>query len=546
MPQISNATRDAIKNSGVRAVARETGLNPGTVQRALKTGKASATALAKLERIKGRLRQKDEFSGATPVQAPRRDRGVFSWSLETIRLARDEQARGQFKNPVFLARAMRTDDALFTAYHNRIAPQMAIEAKLVAAPGARGERACARAQTSCIVPKQVLAGIQGTLANHGVAIGYIEQEANEEGTRVDFKLTEWPLEFVRWDETKECLVTRVKDGAGEVPIVHGDGRWIVFKKYADQPWTQEACVLPGALLWAAHANGIKDWAAASTSHGQAKIVGELPDGMSLQNSETGALTPEASAFLAMLQDMVSGEVGAGIRPAGSKTDFLANGSTAWQVFAELILDRKKAAAYIYLGTDATLGAQGGAPGVDISALFGVATTKIQGDFAAIQDGLRSGFYEPWTAINEGDSRNAPTLVYQIPDTDSEQKIENEHARLEKFFAAIELHSKAGMLVDQVFVNALAARYKVAAPTLAPAAQKAVKLEVTPSDVAKVFSINEIRASQGGSPHPDPARGAMTIPQAEAADKAAADAAVKAAPQSAPTTPEAPAAPAGTP
>jgi hypothetical protein len=538
MPQISDKARDAIKNFGVRAVARETGLNPGTVQRAVKTGKVSATALAKLERIKGRLREKSEFNGATAVKAPRRDRGVFSWSLESIRLARDEQMRGQFKNAVFLARAMRTDDAMFTAYHNRIAPQMAIEAKLVAAPGARGERACAKAQTSCIVPKQVLAGIQGTLANHGVAIGYIEQEANEEGTRVDFKLTEWPLEFVRWDETKECLVTRVKDGAGEIPIVHGDGRWIVFKKYADQPWTQEACVLPGSFVWAAHAEGIKDWASSSSSHGKAKIVGELPAGMSLQSAE-GTLTAEAAALLTLIQDLVSGEAGGGIRPAGSKTDFLANGSTAWQVFSELILDRKKAAAYIYLGTDATLGAQGGAPGVDISALFGVATTKIQGDFAAIQDGLRSGFFEPWTAINEGDSRNAPTLVYQIPDTDSEQKITQYHARLLMFFEALDKYKSSGMLVDQAVVVVLAGLYKVEAPTLAPEAARSVPLVITPSTTEKIATIDELRQSQGLPPQGTP-RSMMTVPQAEEADKAAAEARARAAEAAA--APPAPAAP----
>lgn len=542
MPQVSEETRAKIKNMGVRAVARETGLNPGTVQRASKTGRASVAALEKLERVKSRLREKDEFAGANAVAAPRREKGIFSWSLETIRLARDEQMRGQFKNPVMLARAMRTDDALFTAYHNRIAPQMAIEAILVAAPGARGERARAKALTSCIVPKATLAGIQGTLANHGIAIGYILQETNEEGTRTDFKLTEWPLEFVRYDETRECLVTRVRDGAAEVPIVHGDGRWVVFKKYDDRPWTQEACILPGSLLWAAHAEGIKDWASASKSHGQAKIVGELPAGMSLQSS--AALTPEAASFIQMLQDMVEGEIGAGIRPAGSKTDFLSNGSTAWQVFSELILDRKKAAAYIYLGTDATLGAQGGAPGVDISALFGVATTKIQGDFAAIQDGLRTGFYEPWTAINEGDSRNAPTLVYQIPDTDTEQQVEQLAKRRTAFFAALEQYTKAGMVVDQETVNKLAAEHKVCPPTLAPAAQKAVKLDVTPSDVAKVFTIDEVRASQGGAPLGTP-RGSMTIPQAEAADQAQASAAVKAAPE-APTAPATAPAPAVTP
>ena len=51
---------------------------------------------------------------------PVRQRGIFSWDLETIRLARDQQLLGDFQVPVRLAEAMRTDDALFTAYHARV------------------------------------------------------------------------------------------------------------------------------------------------------------------------------------------------------------------------------------------------------------------------------------------------------------------------------------------------------------------------------------------------------------------------------------------
>lgn len=502
------------RNESIRSAARSAGVSYGAARREL--------APEKRERIKDRLRTKDEFKGnaAVAVRAPRRDRAVFSWSLPMIRAARDAQMLGQFKAPVLLARAMRTDAALFVAYHNRISPQIAVEAKLVGAGGARGERARARAEVSCIIPRSTLAGINGTLANHGVAIGYIEQEVNESGTRIDFRLTEWPLEFVRWDTTRECFMTKVRDGF-EQPIVHGDGRWIVFRKFDVDPWTQEACVIPGAIAWFAHMNGIRDWASASTSHGQAKVVGELPAGVALQGKD-GALNPEAQKMLDMLQDIVSGESGAAVRPSGSKTDFLSNGSTAWQVFKELVDNIEKAASRIYLGTDAVLGAQGGAPGVDISLLFGVSTTKIQGDFAAIEEGLNTGFLQPWAALNYGDSAYAPSFAYQLPDPDAEEKVEQYDKRLAAFFARLKDYRDAGMSITQDVVNALACEYKVTPPTLAPAAAQSVKLDIAPTDVAKCFTIDEIRASQGGIPLGTP-RGKMTIPQADEADKAAADA-----------------------
>jgi hypothetical protein len=164
------------------------------------------------------------------------------------------------------------------------------------------------------------------------------------------------------------------------------------------------------MIWGAHAYALADWAGASKSHGLAKIVGEMAQGVSLQKALADGsivLSDEAAAFLQMIQDVVSGDSQAAVRPAGSKLDVLANSSTMWQVFSELILDRKKAASFVYLGTDATLGAAGGAPGVDIAVLFAVASTKLQGDFDAIEQALNTGLYQVWTAINCGDSRYSP-------------------------------------------------------------------------------------------------------------------------------------------
>src|SRR5262249_41694985 len=96
-----------------------------------------ARAFAALERVKDRLRKRDEFANSPASRAPRRNQATYSWSLEAIRAARDAQMIGKFAAPVALAKAMRTDDALYTAYHNRTAPQNAIAATLTAKPGDR-------------------------------------------------------------------------------------------------------------------------------------------------------------------------------------------------------------------------------------------------------------------------------------------------------------------------------------------------------------------------------------------------------------------------
>lgn len=520
---LSDAKREMIRIGAeagvpVRALARELGVSPGVVTRALSAKAPKRVRLAK------------EFPGSVSVKPQRRQTPTSSWSLETIRAARDAQMRGDFQQAVRLAEILRTDDALFTAYLNRLAPQTAIGCELKSCGGARGDAVMKRAASAVIAPRDVLAGIHGTLVNHGLAIGYLLHEPSEDGSRVTFRLTEWPLEHVKWNPSTERLETTVKDGGARVPIVHGDGHWIVFRKFSDRPWIQDACLLAAAMVWAAHAQGLGDWAGSSKSHGLGKLIGELPEGVSLIADETGNFTAEATAFLAMLQDIVSGEAGAGIRPAGSKTDMVSNNATNWQVFSELILDRKKASAAIYLGTDATLGAAGGAPGVDISALFGVATTKIQGDLGALQEGMNTGAYQPWTAINEGDSRYAPSLEYRMPDPDAKAKSEEQAAKRTRLFDILDRMAARGFVIDQPTVNKLSDELGIDdPPLLAEATSRAVPLDLAPTSLDSITRGREGRAAKGLPPFGDE-RDDWTITKIKATEEAQAKAQADAAAQ----------------
>ncbi len=445
-----------IGEKGLTYAAATVGLAPKTLAKVAAGYPISGQVL---DKITPRIRTADEFGkpASTSVTPPQHAEWRTAWSLDTIRQARIAQLMGNFLLPVQLARDMRTDDALFVPYLNRIAPQSSVASVLKPAAGVRGAAVAKRASTSVLVPRTVLSGIVGTLANHGLAIGYNAQESNDKGTRVDFRLTEWPLEHVVWRPSEELLYTNTRTGP-PVPIVHGNGRWTIFRKFMQRPWQQDACVLPGGLIWASHAGVIADWNATARSHGQAKIIGELPAGMSLQKADAEGrmqLTAEAAAFIAMIRDIVGGDSGAGVRPAGSKTDFLANGSNAWQVFDTLGTSREKAGMRVYTGTDAALGSMGGAPGVDISILFGVATTIVQGDLAALEQGLCSGVYQPWAAMNEGDSRYAPSLVYQLPDPSAERNSANAAARHTRLTQAVAAYRANGFLITQDLVCQIA-------------------------------------------------------------------------------------------
>ncbi len=429
------------------------------------------------------VRRADEFALAR-LQAiatqPRNSRAsIYAWSLANIFAARDAQMRGDFRLAVRLAEAMRTDDALFVARVNRLEAQKSINVGIT--PGGKTAKAHAYALEATALfgedglglAANTVADIEGCLVDHGIAIGFNIWIPREDGTRVDVIHTYWPLEHVRYDENRG-LITRIAGGAGEVPIVHGDGNWVVYAKHGDHPWRQDAAVLASAAVWARIALAKRDWSKGSVAHGCAKVIGALPEGVALQDSETGSYTDEATAMLELLRSVASDDTPVGIKPAGATIDFMTNNSTAYQVWEKLVLGAEKAAARIYLGTDGTLGSQGGAPGVDVDALFGVARTRVEGDLRCIERGFYSGVLVPWCAMNFGDSRLAPKREYEIPDVDADAAVESLGKRMLAFHAAVKAERDNGFALTQERVDDLAAQYNVTAPTLAEMGDEEVK------------------------------------------------------------------------
>jgi hypothetical protein len=475
--------------------------------------------LSALTRIVGRVRTRDEFAATVNLSPRRREQPTTEWSIERIRGARNDQLRGQFYQPVRLAEAMRTDDAVFTAKITRTDALKSVATELRAANGTRGTAVQHKALEAVHVSRAVISSAHESLVEHGIAILYNEAEADEDGTCIQFRVKEWPLEHVKWNSFRERLETSVKDGGAFIPITHGDGFWIVIQKSDVLPWTKDACILPGAMIFGAHTLGIADWSSVSKSHALAKVIGKLPSGVSIQADATGGLTPQALGYLNMLVEVMTGDAGVGVVPYGTETQFLANASSAHQVFSELADNREKAAQRVYTGTDASLGSQGGAPGVDISLLFGVATTRLQGDFEAIEQALNTGCYAPWTARNYGDSRLSPKFKFLLPQPDEDELGEQREKAHDRLIKAVKSRKEQGFTVDQPVVDQIAKDFGIdPAPQLAAAGESTVTVVLAPTDIAKVVRGVEARNSQGLPPFGD-ARDNMTITEIEQASMA---------------------------
>ena len=495
---------------------------------------AETLAASKKARVVRSASEFDVRQLAQIMRAPLNSSAAYSWSIEDIVKARDAQMVGRFRLPARLSESMGTDDALFTARGVRLAPVQGLDVVLEAAAGGKSDKIADEASalfgpTGIAISPETVTSIRRDLVEHGVAVGYNDWSPRADGSRVDVVHRAWPIEHVWWHEVAQCYVTTVRlldcdddPSRGDMvqpygqtvplePILHGNGRWVVYRKAETLPHRLDAALLPAALVWACHAFARRDWTKGSAAHGNAKVVGELPEGQALSDSE-GNLTTEAAAFLTLVADIASQDSPVGIRPPGSKVDYITNSSRAWEVWAQLLEMAERAAARIYLGTDGVLGAQGGAPGVDISELFGVATSKIQSDLVCVERAVQSGVIAPWCAVNFGDDTRAPLRRYVFPDPDLARVREDFAKRNAAFNADVTAYRANGFVVDQPLIDRVAELHGVPAPQL-PSVGAAT---ATGSPIfayhmqAGVVTVNEVRQQLGLPPLEDgdqPATGA---------------------------------------
>lgn len=431
-------------------------------------------------------RTSDEFDVGdflnVQIAPPRSDQITSGWDPAAMRKARLDLQQGQFAQPAALLTQVLTDPACFASFENRLAPIRGLGVEIIPkgdkAPTARARRQADEAEPlygdrgiSLSLPTSVT--MNKNLAAFGLAVAVQNYVARPDGTRIDPVITAWPQQHLRWNRATKVLQT-LTDAGEIVDIVHGDGRWIVARKEEIDPWKSGALVAL-AGTWMDRAYGIRDRARSSITHGNAKILGELPAGVKLLGKDSNGatvLTTEAKAMLRLLTDMLSG-LAAGIRPAGSKVDYLVNSSQAWEIWRNIIEGDAADIAAILLGSFGN--AKGGNSYVKDSYLFGVRNDIVEGDLYGIGDAIHTGSILPWAAINFGDSDSAPLREYKLPDADQEARIASLTEAMVGFFAVLKSARDSGVELTQEWIDDLANKYEiptVALPVIAPVAEPA--------------------------------------------------------------------------
>jgi Protein of unknown function (DUF935) len=423
-----------------------------------------------------RIRYRNQFDLADLAkikESPLRPMFPMQWDIDGIRNARDAQLRGDFRIAARLADAMATDPGLFTSRLNRLAPMRGLP--VVLEPPNQTARALRIAEEGealfgrkgVALQRDHMVSLHRRYVDHGVSVGFNVWTPRADGSRVDVELRVWPQEYLRWREWEHRYYALTLNG-GEVPVEHGDGRWVVFQQEKLSPWT-EGAIVAGSMVWADRAFAMRDRNNASRAHGSPKLVAEMPEGVALEQEDDGGNlvpTAEAAQMLELLQMLFIGELPFGLRPAGSKVDLMVSQSQAWQIWTEIMKSSNADSDRIYLGQDGTTQNAGGNY-IKSERLFGVRNDLVESDIMVFAESILTGTIEPWSAVNFGDSRLAPARCWQMPDADEDARRTSIGEHQELFFRHVDGLLEQGYSVDQPTIEQLARTYGVTAPQIAP-------------------------------------------------------------------------------
>lgn len=299
----------------------------------------------------------------------------------------------------------------------------------------------------------VLTDVFEGLAMSGLYVCQNVWTTREDGSRDDVAMVPFPLEFVEWSEPDRCLYAWTVEG--RIPIVHGDGRWVVFAASESEPWSNGAIVAL-ANLWVEQRYARSDRLLNSESHGDAKWIGTLPEGVPIDSQEGRDLLAEMERLYEPRRAM--------LKPFGSEVERVEAVSQMYQIFPSILDSNGKDAQRVLLGQDGTMTNAGGNY-IKALTLFSVRMDLVEADLSCVGRGLSTGVLRPWSIRNFA-RYDGLQYSWLMPDPDQDARRESIAKQVDAFNKAVKEYRENGFVIDQALVDRLAKSYGVDAPTLA--------------------------------------------------------------------------------
>jgi hypothetical protein len=259
--------------------------------------------------------------------------------------------------------------------------------------------------------------------------------------------------------------------------------------------------------------------------GDPKLFATLPEKVA-----TGS---DAGVAFRTAVERIYGPAGRGVLPFGSTLAAVSISGEGSQAFRDALTDRIIHIFMVLTGSAGTIGS--GAPTgagpyqPQKGGFWNVRHDLIARPTVAIVRGINQGHVAPFTDYNFADAKSGakragtwvdPVLEIPIVSPDRDERIDGEIRRYKALTEQVKAEKEAGGVVNQDRVNDLGKTFDVKPFTLSADTAPAARLDLAPTDIAKVVTGKEARASRGLPPFGDE-RDDMTIAELDALSKSKA-------------------------
>jgi len=475
---------------------------------------------------------------------------AMEWTPDAVTSALIRHTRGFFDGSALLLDSVMADPRVQATVHARTAGLLGSPCRYYAAEHRDQAKANEvmelwRREFPRIAPRDLLGQFLYWGIGLGVAFAELRWNTDEELMRPQLKV--WHPQFLWFNIVTRRYIVSSMDGPMEVD--GGNGRWVLYTPHGSYRGWMQAAVRSISVPWLIWQLAQRDAARFSEVHGLPIMKAVVPIGGDAQQKKRFI---EAAANLGQESIVMTPQ---GIDGLNYDLQLLEATDRSFDAFFRLMDRCEQSITITILGQNLTTQAAEGSYAA--ARVHGdVKQTILEHDEATLSALVYEQIARPWALYNFGDADLAPRTRWDIaPTEDATAKV----AVLNQFALACQALSTAGVAFDagalarefhlpiesqkvgaatgakgpsvaeiqsaadlaktaglrptQAALASFLAGYGLESEPIPAGTTPAAKLELAPTDVAKVVRVDEARASQGLPPIGDD-RGAKTIPELE--------------------------------
>jgi phage gp29-like protein len=332
----------------------------------------------------------------------------------------------------------------------------------------------------------------------GIGVAEILWDTKTNRDEWGFTIRVWHPQHIRWEEQKG--VYQVVQAGGDpidLPSLeefpHGDGKWIIYAPYGYRAVWRRALMRPLAMAYLCRQWCVRDWARYNEKHGLPADVARVPENAPIEEkakfmTDVAARGSETVVFMPATD------------PAAAQYDFkiVEPMGNSYQGFDAFLGRMDSNIAIAVKGNNLTTEVQEGSR-ASAQVHAGVDARILASDARIFPVLVRQGLYH-WVRANFGEKAGIPFVRKVVEEPADELKMAQ---TMDTVGAAVLAMQLAGMPVD---TEAVAALWKIPMRVEDPededdvgAAPAGGGVELTPSALSAIVTVNEARASAGMGP-----------------------------------------------